>query len=83
MNWSGCELVEVIPGKVSGVPLFKNSRLPVETITEKVDAYLDEGLSLDQAIDETLASFPSTPGGAAAIRTVLAYREAHEHHLVA
>jgi uncharacterized protein (DUF433 family) len=28
-DWSYCPLVEVIPGKVSGAPLLKNTRLPV------------------------------------------------------
>lgn len=30
LDWSECPLVEVIPGKVSGAPLLKNTRLPVE-----------------------------------------------------
>jgi len=34
IDWSQCSLVEVIPGKVSGAPLLKNTRLPVEAITE-------------------------------------------------
>lgn len=54
--------------------VFKNTRLPVEAITGNVDAYTDEGLSLDDAIAETLKSFPSTPGGADGIRAVLAHR---------
>jgi uncharacterized protein (DUF433 family) len=32
MDWSGCELVEVIPGKVSGVPLVKGTRIPADFI---------------------------------------------------
>ena len=32
-DWSQCPLVEVIPGKVSGAPLLKNTRLPVDAIT--------------------------------------------------
>jgi hypothetical protein len=60
-------------------PSFKNTRLPVETITDNVDAYMDAGLPLDRAIAETLDSFPSTPGGADGIRAVLDYRAAHEH----
>jgi hypothetical protein len=31
INWSGCPLVEVIPGKVSRAPLLKSKRLPVVT----------------------------------------------------
>jgi uncharacterized protein (DUF433 family) len=32
MDWSGCELVEVIEGKVSGVPLVKGTRIPADAI---------------------------------------------------
>jgi uncharacterized protein (DUF433 family) len=79
-EWLDCDLLESVPGKVSGAVVFKNTRLPVEVITDNVDAYIDEGLTLDQAIAETLDSFPSTPGGADGIRAVLAYRAAHELH---
>jgi len=34
MDWSGCEFVEVIPGKVSGVPLVRNSRVQADTVLE-------------------------------------------------
>jgi hypothetical protein len=43
LDWSGCPLVEVIPGKVSGAPLLKNTRLPVDAITGNYDAFRDEG----------------------------------------
>jgi len=32
MDWSNCEMVEVVPGKVSGVPLLRHSRVPVDLI---------------------------------------------------
>jgi len=32
-EWLGCDLIEIVPGKVSGAPVFKNTRLPVEAIT--------------------------------------------------
>ena len=80
-EWLDCDLLESVPGKVSGAVVFKNTRLPVEAITANVDSYVDEGLSLDQAIAATLQSFPSTPGGADGIRAVLAHRAAHEHQL--
>lgn len=79
MNWSDCKLVEVIPDKVSGAPLFKGTRLPASTVIENVDAYLDEGLSLDQAIEATLESFPTVPHGMEGIRAVLSYRAEREH----
>jgi uncharacterized protein (DUF433 family) len=78
MDWSDCPLIEVDPEKVHGEPVFVGTRLPADTIVDNVDAFLDEGLTLDQAITETLESFPSTPGGADGIRAVLAYRAAHE-----
>jgi uncharacterized protein (DUF433 family) len=34
MDWTDCPLVEVIPGKVSGVPLLIGTRLPADTILE-------------------------------------------------
>jgi uncharacterized protein (DUF433 family) len=77
-DWLGCPLIEIDPERVSGAPVFKNTRLPVETITDNVDAYMDAGLPLDRAIAETLDSFPSTPGGADGIRAVLEFRAAHE-----
>jgi len=75
-DWSGCSLVEVIPGKVSGAPLLKNTRLPVEAITGNYDAFRDEGLSHDEAIAETLNCYPEA--GLDAIRAILDYRAAHE-----
>jgi uncharacterized protein (DUF433 family) len=38
MNWSGCDLVEMIPGKVSGTPLLKGTRVPVDQILASLDA---------------------------------------------
>ncbi len=34
MDWTDCPVVEVVPGKVSGVPLLKCTRLPADTILE-------------------------------------------------
>jgi len=34
VDWSGCPRVELIPGKVSGVPLVKGSRVPADTVWE-------------------------------------------------
>jgi uncharacterized protein (DUF433 family) len=40
MDWSSCDIVEIVPGKVSGVPLVKNTRVPAETVA--VSAELGE-----------------------------------------
>jgi len=37
MDWSGCDLVEVVPGKVSGVPLVKGTRIPADFVIEISD----------------------------------------------
>ncbi|MES2392174.1 MAG: DUF433 domain-containing protein [Acidobacteriota bacterium] len=34
MDWNGCADVEVIPGKVSGVPLVKGSRVQADSVVE-------------------------------------------------
>jgi uncharacterized protein (DUF433 family) len=67
---------------VSGAVVFKGTRLPVEAIVENVDAFMEvDGLSEDGAVAATLECFPSVPGGAEGIRSVLAYRQAHERQL--
>ncbi|MBM3797657.1 MAG: DUF433 domain-containing protein [Acidobacteria bacterium] len=38
LDWSQCPAVESIPGRVSGARVFKNTRLPVATIFENLEA---------------------------------------------
>ena len=38
MDWRDCPLVEVVPGKVSGVPLLKGTRLPADTVLSNYEA---------------------------------------------
>jgi uncharacterized protein (DUF433 family) len=75
VNWTECPLVEVIPGKVSGAPLLKNSRLPVEAITSNYDAFRRAGFSPDAALAETLDCYPQA--GLDSIRAILNYRAGH------
>jgi uncharacterized protein (DUF433 family) len=63
MDWSGCELVEVIAGKVSGQPLVKGTRIPASLLVDD----LKSGMKLNE-IAET---FPSV--GEDTIRSVLMY----------
>ena len=60
---------------MSGAPLLKNTRLPVEAITGNYDAFRDEGLTPDAAIAETLDCYPEA--GLDAIKAILSYRETH------
>ena len=75
VDWSDCPLIEIIPGKVSGAPLLIDTRLPVDAITGNYDAFLDEGLSPDAAIAETLDCYPEA--GLDSIKAILNYRAAH------
>jgi uncharacterized protein (DUF433 family) len=44
MDWTGCELVERIPGKVSGQPIVRGTRILADTIVEN----FDDGCSIDE-----------------------------------
>jgi uncharacterized protein (DUF433 family) len=77
VDWSNCSLVEVVPGKVSGAPLLKGTRLPVEAITGNFDAFRKDGLSEADALAETLDCYPET--GLDTIKAILAYRTTHRH----
>jgi len=37
MDWSTYDGVETIPGRVSGVPLLKGTRVPADTIVESAE----------------------------------------------
>jgi uncharacterized protein (DUF433 family) len=37
MDWTGCEMVEMVPGKVSGVPILKHSRVQADTVLESYE----------------------------------------------
>ena len=34
IDWSGCDEVEVVPGKLSGMPILKNTRFPADSILD-------------------------------------------------
>ena len=38
MDWSGCSVVEVVPGKVSGVPILKGTRVQADSIVENYES---------------------------------------------
>jgi uncharacterized protein (DUF433 family) len=47
IDWSQCHAVERIPGKVSGVWLFKNTRVPVKALFENIEG----GATVDEFLD--------------------------------
>jgi uncharacterized protein (DUF433 family) len=76
--WDDCPLIERVPGKVSGAPVLKGTRLPADALVGNVESFIElEGMTEDQAIEATLECFPGTPGGAETIRALLTYQ--HDH----
>jgi len=47
LDWSQCEAVESIPGKVSGTWVFKGTLMPVQTVF----ANLESGATIDELIE--------------------------------
>jgi uncharacterized protein (DUF433 family) len=68
VDWSECELVESIAGKVGGRPVVKGTRIPADTILT------DE--ELGATVDETQESFPSL--SLDTIRRIRAYGHARK-----
>src|SRR5580658_5895786 len=48
LDWSQCPDVESIPGKVSGAWVFKDTRMPVATVFENLEA----GLTVEEVMEE-------------------------------
>ncbi len=48
LDWSQCEAVESIPGKVSGAWVFRGTRMPVSIIFEN----LDDGMTIDEVMEQ-------------------------------
>jgi uncharacterized protein (DUF433 family) len=44
LDWSQCDAVESVPGKVSGAWVFRGTRIPVASIFEN----LEDGLTVDE-----------------------------------
>jgi uncharacterized protein (DUF433 family) len=64
MDWSGCEIVEIVPGKVSGAPVLKGTRVQADTVLES--------RKLGETIDEIAYSFDLDTDD---VRRLLAFAE--------
>jgi len=53
MDWTGCDVVEVVPGKVSGVPILKHSRVQADTVLESYE--------LGESVEEIAYSYSLDP----------------------
>jgi uncharacterized protein (DUF433 family) len=64
VDWTLCNIVEIVPGRVSGAPVLKNTRLPVDAILTNFDAGL-EPEQVASVFEVALAD----------VQTILAFRE--------
>jgi uncharacterized protein (DUF433 family) len=51
IDWTGCELIETVPGKVSGRPIVRGTRILPDAIVDSYD--------LGETIEELREGFPS------------------------
>ena len=73
VDWTGCDLVERIPGKVSGRPLVRGTRILADTIVQDFE--------LGSPLEEIQENYPDLP--LATIQQLIAFAEAHiERHAV-
>ncbi len=68
MNWSECTDVEQIPGKVSGQPVVKGTRILADTIVEDYE--------LGSRVEEIHENYPSLP--VEKIRKLIAFAHSHQ-----
>lgn len=47
LDWSKCPAVESVPGKVSGVWVFRGTRIPAAAVFEN----LEDGLTIDEIVE--------------------------------
>lgn len=47
LDWSQCDAVESVPGKLSGAWVFRGTRMPVKAVFEN----LEDGMSIDELVD--------------------------------
>jgi uncharacterized protein (DUF433 family) len=69
IDWTGCELVEQIPGKVSGRPIVRGTRILADTIVQDAE--------LGSSLEEIHENYPDLP--VTAIRQLISF--AHSHRL--
>lgn len=46
LDWSQCDVVESVPGKVSGAWVFRGTRIPASAVFEN----LEDGLTIDEIV---------------------------------
>jgi uncharacterized protein (DUF433 family) len=60
MDWTDCALIEVVPGRMSGAPVLRNTRVRPQDLIANIDegaAWLAEAHGLDLADVQAVLSF--------------------------
>ena len=73
MDWSGCQFVERVPGRVSGAWVLKDSRVQADAVVENAR----DGFSPEEIVNELFVGLTIDQ-----VRGVLDYADAHEAHPV-
>lgn len=68
MNWSECDAVEAIPGKMGGSPAVKRTRVEPDTILTDYE--------LGSSVEEIHGNFPTVP--VATVRRLIAFARQHQ-----
>ena len=68
MDWTGCDLVERVPGKVSGQPVVKGTRILADQVVEDAE--------LGSPLEEIAENYPSLP--IEKIKKLLAFAHSHQ-----
>ena len=71
VDWSGCDVIESVPGKMSGEPVIKGTRVLAGTIVGNFES--------GSSLKEIHENYPHVPEDA--IRKVIAFYE-RQHQLV-
>ncbi|MGA3203865.1 MAG: DUF433 domain-containing protein [Bryobacteraceae bacterium] len=72
VDWTGCELVERIPGKVSGRPLVSGTRILADTVVQDAE--------LGSPLEEIHENYPDLP--LATIERLLSFARAQSRQTV-
>jgi uncharacterized protein (DUF433 family) len=67
IDWSACELVEQVPGKVSGRPVVRGTRILVDTIVQDAE--------LGSPVEEIHENYPDLSLGA--IQQLISFAREH------
>lgn len=72
IDWAGCELVERVPGKVSGRPIIRGTRILADTIVQDAE--------LGSPLEEIQENYPDL--SLTAIQQLISFARAHRVHRV-